>query len=105
MTADVHACASFSPENEVSVKFTDDSGTPEGAVDLGGGGQKRIFYPCNGVDDEFTVILWHGTEKKTKYLSCNSNYLGDDFYFSAGELIAKPVVHGGPGPKCFGLPL
>ena len=32
-------------------------------------------------------------------------YLGDDFYFYAGELIAMSVVHGGPGPKCFGLPL
>ena len=27
---------SFSPDNKVSVKFTDDSGTSEGAVDLGG---------------------------------------------------------------------
>jgi len=44
-------------------------------------------------------------QKKNKYLSCNSNYLGDDFYFYAGELIAMSVVHGGPGPKCFGLPL
>ena len=26
----------FSPDNRVSVKFTDDSGTSEGAVDLGG---------------------------------------------------------------------
>ena len=27
---------SYSPDNNVSVKFTDDSGTSEGAIDLGG---------------------------------------------------------------------
>ena len=33
---------SFSPDNKVSVKFTDDSGTSEGAIDLGG--PKREFF-------------------------------------------------------------
>lgn len=43
--------------------------------------------------------------QKNKCLSCNSNYLTDDFYFYAGVLIAMSLVHGGPGPKCFGQPL
>lgn len=34
---------SFSPDNKVSVKFTDDSGTCEGAIDLGD--QKENFLP------------------------------------------------------------
>ena len=92
---------SFSPESKVSVKFTDDSGTPEGAVDLGG--PKREFFTLV-MEWMMNSQLFCGTEKN-KYLSCNSNYLGDDFYFYAGELIAMSVVHGGPGPKCFGLPL
>lgn len=33
---------SFSPENKISVKFTDDSGMAEGAIDLGGP-QRELF--------------------------------------------------------------
>ena len=91
----------FSPDNRVSVKFTDDSGTSEGAVDLGG--PKREF---------FTLVLeWivHSQlfcgPEESKFLSCNANYLGNDFYFYAGEFIAMSIVYGGPGPRCFGVPL
>ena len=90
-----HKRKSFSPESKVSVKFTDDSGTPEGAVDLGG--PKREFFTLV-MEWMMNSQLFCGTEKN-KYLSCNSNYLGGDFYFYAGELIAMSVVHGGPGPK------
>jgi hypothetical protein len=45
-----------------------------------------------------------GTERD-KYLSSISNYLTDDYYFYAGELIAMSIVHGVPGPMCFGEPL
>lgn len=38
---------SFSPDNKVSVKFTDDSGTSEGAIDLGG--PKREFFPWSWI--------------------------------------------------------
>ena len=38
---------SFSPDNKVSVKFTDDSGTSEGAIDLGG--PKREFLPWSWI--------------------------------------------------------
>ena len=36
-------------------------------------------------------------------MSCLSNYLADDSFFYAGQLIAKSIVHGGPGPRCFAL--
>ena len=26
-------------------------------------------------------------------------------FFNAGEFIAMSIVHGGPGPRCFGPPL
>ena len=42
---------------------------------------------------------------QNKFLSCNSNYLDNNSFFYAGELIAMSVVHGGAGPRCFGQPL
>ena len=92
---------SFSPDNKVSVKFTDDSGTSEGAVDLGG--PKREFFTLV-LEWIVNSQLFCGTEK-SKFLSCNANYLANDFFFYAGQFIAMSIVHGGPGPRCFGLPL
>ena len=92
---------SFSPDNKVSVKFTDDSGTSEGAVELGG--PKREFFTLV-LEWIVNSQLFCGTEKN-KFLSCNANYLVNDFFFYAGEFIAMSIVHGGPGPRCFGLPL
>ena len=92
---------SFSPDSKVSVKFTDDSGTSEGAVDLGG--PKREFFTLV-IEWIVNSQLFCGTEK-SKFLSCNANYLANDFFFYAGEFIAMSIVHGGPGPRCFGLPL
>ena len=73
----------FSPENKVSIKFTDDIGIAEGAVDLGG--PMREFFTL--MEWMVNSQLFCGTEKN-KSLPCNSNYLTDDFYFYAGELIA-----------------
>ena len=91
----------FSPANRVSLKFTDDSGTSEGAVDLGG--PKREFFTLV-LEWIVNSQLFCGPEE-SKFLSCNTNYLGNDFYFYAGEFIAMSIVHGGPGPRCFGVPL
>ena len=90
----------FSPDKRVSFKFTDDSGVSEGAFDLGG--PKREFFT---LVHEWIVNsqLFCGPEE-SKFLSCNANYLGNDFFFYAGEFIAMSIVHGGPGPRCFGLP-
>ena len=74
----------FSPENKVSIKFTDDIGIAEGAVDLGG--PLREFFTLI-MEWMINSQLFCGTEKN-KSLPCNSNYLTDDFYFYAGELIA-----------------
>lgn len=92
---------SFSPDNKVSVKSTDDSGTSEGAIDLGG--PKREFFTLV-LDWIVNSQLFCGPEKR-KFLSCNANYLGNDYFFYAGEFIAMSIVHGGPGPRCFGPPL
>ena len=58
---------SFSSDNKVSVKFTDDSGTFVGAIDLGG--QKENFFPLV-LDWIVNSQLFRGPEK-SKFLSCN----------------------------------
>lgn len=57
---------SFSPENKISVKFTDDSGMSEGAIDLGG--PQREFLTlimhylansqmfCSGIEEDKKVL-------------------------------------------------
>ena len=87
---------SFSPCNKISVKFCDDVGTSEGAVDAGG--PKREF---------FTLVLnWlmnsqlFSGSNHCKYLTCNASSQANDDYFNAGQIIAMSLVHGGPGFPC-----
>jgi hypothetical protein len=92
---------SFSPANRVSVKFTDDVGNAEGAVDSGG--PTREFFTLV-IEWIVNSQLFCGNERE-KFLSINSSYLSNDYYFYAGQLIAMSIVHGGPGPRCFARPL
>ena len=85
---------SFSSTNKVSVKFTDDSGTSEGAIDWGG--PMREF---------FTLILQyiHDSQlmcgpENNKFLSFNVKCLEQNDYFTAGLLVAMALVHGGQAP-------
>ncbi|KAK2558696.1 G2/M phase-specific E3 ubiquitin-protein ligase [Acropora cervicornis] len=84
----------FSPANKISVKFTDDAGTSEGAIDWGG--PMREF---------FTLILQyiHDSQllcgpENIKFLSYNVKCLEDNDYFIAGLMLAMSLVHGGPAP-------
>ena len=88
---------SFSPEKKLSVKFTDDIGQSEGAVDLGG--PAREFFT---LITEWLVNsrLFFG-EATTKFLSLNAICLEEREYFMAGEIFAMSLVHGGPGANCF----
>ena len=88
---------SFSAKNKISVKFTDDVGTSEGAVDMGGP-MKEFFTLV--IQWMLTSQLFCGPEHH-KFLSFQSSCLeGNDYYF-AGMLIAMSLVHGGSGPQCF----
>ena len=87
---------SFLPRNKISVKFSDDAGTSEGAVDQGG--PMREFFSL--------VIQWMvnsqlfcGPEGK-KMLTCQRKCLDERDYFYAGEILTMSLVHGGPGPEC-----
>ncbi|XP_028409247.1 uncharacterized protein LOC114531834 [Dendronephthya gigantea] len=87
---------SFSPENKLSVKFTDDIGRSEGAVDLGG--PAREFFT---LITEWLVNsrLFFG-ETTTKFLSLNAICLEEREYFMTGQIFAMSLVHGGPGANC-----
>lgn len=85
---------SFQPSHRMSVKFTDDSGQSEGAVDWGG--PMREF---------FTLVIQHihdssllcGPENQ-KVLSFDVKRLEENDYFLAGRIVAMSLVHGGPAP-------
>ncbi len=86
----------FLLENKVSVKFCDDLGTAEGAVDQGG--PKREFFTLV-LDAIMNSQIFCGSEN-SKFLSCSASCQSNDYYFFAGEVIAMSLVHGGPGFRC-----
>jgi hypothetical protein len=87
---------SFSPFNKISVKFSDDAGSSEGAVDLGG--PTREFVTL--------VIEWLVSSQlfcgpsEGKFLSCSASCAANLDYLYAGKVIALSLVHGGPGINC-----
>lgn len=87
---------SFSPCNQLSVKFTDDFGNSEGVVDLGGP-MREMFT---------LVIVYLMTESplfcgslNNKFISFQSKCLRENEYYFAGMITAMSLVHGGPGLK------
>ena len=87
---------SFSPSKKVSVKFTDDIGLSEGAVDLGG--PMREFFTL-ALEKVLSGKLFCGQENH-KFLSYNGKALKQAEYFKAGQLFAMALVHCGIGPRC-----
>ena len=88
---------SFQPRNKISVKFTDNIGASEGAVDLGG--PAREFFTL--VTEWLVNSQLFFSVETSKFLSLNANCLEEREYYLAGQIFAMSLVHGGPGPKCF----
>lgn len=87
----------FKPENRISVCFSDDLNTAEGAIDAGG--PKREFLRLL-LKELFSSYIFSGTEN-CKYLNMSLPALNDDLYFYAGMGVSLSLIHGGPGPRCF----
>ena len=87
---------SFSPGKKVSVKFTDDIGRSEGAVDLGG--PMREFFTL-AVEKVTSGKLFCGKEQE-KFLSLDAKALKQEEYFFVGQLFSMSLVHCGIGPRC-----
>jgi len=86
---------SFNPQNKLSVKFTDDMGISEGAVDLGG--PAREFFTI-AIERLVNSHLFVG-EATSKSLSLNAKCLEEREYYLAGQVFAMSLVHGGPTLK------
>ena len=87
---------SFDPQNRISVKFTDDMGISEGAIDLGG--PAREFFTL--VTDRLLNSHMFVGGAFAKFLSLNARCLEDGEYYLAGQIFALSFVHGGPTLKC-----
>ncbi|XP_041916321.1 G2/M phase-specific E3 ubiquitin-protein ligase-like isoform X2 [Alosa sapidissima] len=87
---------SYDPHYNIMVRFSDDMGFPEEAIDLGG--PKREFLRLL-MDALSQSSMFEGEEGKTD-LALDSIAMREDRYFIAGRAIAVSLVHGGP-PACF----
>ncbi|XP_036419877.1 G2/M phase-specific E3 ubiquitin-protein ligase-like isoform X2 [Colossoma macropomum] len=85
----------FSPAKTVDVKFTDDHGISEGAVD--NGGPTREFFRLCLQEVKDSCGMFEGPPNM-KLLSCNSKATRSNWYFLAGQLMAMSIVHGGQSP-------
>ncbi|XP_065812428.1 G2/M phase-specific E3 ubiquitin-protein ligase-like [Labrus bergylta] len=79
----------YSVNNNMFVKFTDDAGSFEEGLDTGG--LTREFL---------TLLMKHrpifNGPSESRYLVYNSTAVREDEYFLAGKMIAVSIVHGGP---------
>ncbi|CAM4609845.1 unnamed protein product [Leuciscus chuanchicus] len=86
----------YDPCHTISVRFSDDMGVPEEAVDLGG--PRREFLRIL-MEALLQSPMFEGEEDKMN-LAFDSTAMREDRYFIAGRAIAVSLVHGGP-PACF----
>ncbi|XP_073711562.1 G2/M phase-specific E3 ubiquitin-protein ligase-like [Misgurnus anguillicaudatus] len=76
------------------VKFTDDIGALEEAIDTGGPRREFLTLLMKHLKDR---PIFDGPEGH-RFLVYNANAVREDEYYLAGKIIAVSVVHGGPGP-------
>ncbi|KAI2647765.1 G2/M phase-specific E3 ubiquitin-protein ligase [Labeo rohita] len=86
--------SSFNPTCSMMVKFTDDAGLTEEALDSGGPTREFLTLLMDSIK---TRIVFESKDN-AKYLSFDSKE--DNEYFHIGRMIAVSIVHGGPGPCC-----
>ncbi|XP_057183740.1 G2/M phase-specific E3 ubiquitin-protein ligase-like [Triplophysa rosa] len=87
---------SYNPNNRMVIRFSDDKGKFEEAVDPGG--PRREFFRL------LLVALMQSSMFEGKQGSLNlaldSHAIREDRYFIAGRAVAVSLVHGGPAPGC-----
>lgn len=88
--------SSFDPTCSLMVKFTDDAGLTEEALDSGGPTREFLTLLMDTIK---TRRVFEGKENG-KYLSFDCKAAEDNEYFQIGKMIAVSIVHGGPGPRC-----
>ncbi|XP_048015482.1 G2/M phase-specific E3 ubiquitin-protein ligase-like [Megalobrama amblycephala] len=88
--------SSFDPTYSLMVKFTDDAGMTEEALDSGGPTREFLTLLMDTIK---TRRIFEGKDN-AKYLSFDSKAAEENEYFNIGRMIAVSIVHGGPGPRC-----
>ncbi|CAL8237336.1 unnamed protein product, partial [Arctogadus glacialis] len=86
---------SFDPTHRISVRFSDDKGTSEEAVDLGGPRREFLRLLTEALAQS---SVFEGTEGNLN-LALDSSAVREDRYFVTGRAIAVSLVHGGPSPN------
>ncbi|KAI3372541.1 hypothetical protein L3Q82_023019, partial [Scortum barcoo] len=84
--------SNFSPEKKVDVKFTDDYGISEGAVDNGGPTQEFFRLSLQEIKAKIGIVE---DPPNAKVLTCNSKAMKDNGYLYAGQIMAMSIAHGG----------
>ncbi|XP_053272707.1 G2/M phase-specific E3 ubiquitin-protein ligase-like [Pleuronectes platessa] len=88
--------SSYDPSYTLMVKFTDDVGLTEDAVDTGGPTREFLTLLMDSIK---TRQVFYGKDN-AKYLSFDCKAVEEDEYFQIGRMIAVSCVNGGPGPRC-----
>lgn len=84
----------YNPSYTISVKFSDDTGKHEEAVDLGGPRREFLRLLMETLKES---SMFEGRDE-SQNLAFDSSALRENRYFIAGRAIAVSLVHGGPGP-------
>ncbi|XP_016417290.1 G2/M phase-specific E3 ubiquitin-protein ligase-like [Sinocyclocheilus rhinocerous] len=88
---------SYNPNNRMVIRFSDDKGKYEEAIDLGG--PRREFLRLLLVA-LMQSSMFEGKEDSLN-LALDSQAIRENRYFIAGRAVAVSLVHGGPAPGCF----
>ncbi|XP_073672791.1 uncharacterized protein [Garra rufa] len=88
---------SYDPFRRISVRFSDECGNFEEAVDLGG--PRREFLSLLMEEIEKSAVL--AGPDGCKNLALDSVAVREDRYYLVGKAIAVSMVHGGPSPGFF----
>ncbi|XP_030592032.1 G2/M phase-specific E3 ubiquitin-protein ligase-like isoform X2 [Archocentrus centrarchus] len=88
--------STYSPNSAMMVKFSDDVGLVEEALDTGGPTREFLTLLMEAVK---TRRIFEGKDH-AKYLTFDSKAAEENEYFYVGRMIAVSIVHGGPGPRC-----
>ncbi|KAM4528196.1 G2/M phase-specific E3 ubiquitin-protein ligase [Odontesthes bonariensis] len=86
---------SFDPTHRICVRFSDDKGTTEEAVDLGGPRREFLRLLTEALAQS---EMFEGTEGNLN-LALDASAVREDRYFITGKAIAVSLVHGGPSPN------
>ncbi|CAI5684391.1 unnamed protein product [Oreochromis niloticus] len=78
------------------VKFSDDVGLVEEAIDTGGPTREFLTLLMEAIK---TRRIFEG-KHHAKYFTFDSKAGDENEYFYIGRMIAVSIVHGGPGPHC-----